>query len=129
MFLRVFIFLCFFTNISLQAQNILLDEEPQITAMMSKFTTEGQMEDQIRGWRIQIMTTDDRRKMEASRVKFGRVYPDMNVTWEHVRPYYKVKVGAWEEKRSLQAFLLELKRDFPSAIPVMDDVKKTELVN
>lgn len=74
------------------------------------------------------MTTDDRRKMEASRAKFTRMYPDTDIQWEHVRPYYKVKVGAWEDKRSLQVFLLEIKNDFPSAIPVMDDIKKAELV-
>jgi hypothetical protein len=110
------------------AQSIVLDEEQAITDMMAKFKSEGQLSDQIRGWRIQIMTTDDRRKMEASRAKFTRMYPDTDIQWEHVRPYYKVKVGAWEDKRSLQVFLLEIKNDFPSAIPVMDDIKKAELV-
>lgn len=110
------------------AQSIVLSEEPAITEMMDKFLAENRLSDQVRGWRIQIMTTDDRRKMESSRAKFSRMYPNTPIQWEHVKPYYKVKVGAWEDKRSLQVFLLEIKNEFPSAIPVMDDIKKAELV-
>lgn len=127
--LKISLFVFLLIGSQAAAQSIVLDEEPAITDMMDKFKSEGQLSDQIRGWRIQIMTTDDRRKMEASRAKFTRMYPDTDIQWEHVRPYYKVKVGAWEDKRSLQVFLLEIKNDFPSAIPVMDDIKKAELVD
>ena len=96
--------------------------------MMDKFTNTNRAETSIKGWRIQIITTDDRRKMEAARGKFSGLYPDVEVKWNHVAPYYRVKVGAYENKMQLMGFLLELKRDFPGVIPVMDNIRKSELV-
>ena len=103
-------------------------EEPAITRMMDKFINKHMNEESIRGWRIQIITTDDRRRMEAARAKFQSMYPEIPLNWKHESPYYKVQVGAYENKLNLQGFLLDLKNDFSTAIPVMDDIKKSELV-
>ncbi len=109
-------------------QNVTVVEDPSIISMMQKFVSANQGEETIRGWRIQIITTDDRRQMEKARSKFLGMYPDIKLSWEHVSPYYKVQIGAYETRMSLQPFLLELKNDFRSAIPVMDNVKKSELI-
>jgi len=99
-----------------------------IEGMMDKFVSENKSKESIKGWRIQIITTDDRRKMESAIAKFSTLYPNTDLKWNHVPPYYRVRVGAYETKNQLMALLLELKPDFPSVIPVVDDVKKTELV-
>ena len=106
-----------------------VNEEPEVTAMMRNFVSKHKTNDAIRGWRIQIITTDNRRKMEAARGKFAVMYPDISIKWQHESPYYKVQIGAYEKKMDLQGFLLKLKEDFPTAIPVLDDVYKSELVN
>lgn len=116
-------------SISIEAQNITVNEDPAITQMMNKYLMENRSSNLVKGWRIQIITTSDRRAMERARSKFASMYPVMRSEMEHVSPYYKIKVGAWEDKLALHAFLLELKRDFPSAIPVMDDIPKTELIS
>lgn len=108
--------------------NVDVTTTSSIDQMMNSFTTKNRAESSIKGWRIQIITTDDRRKMEAARGKFSSLYPDVDVEWNHVAPYYRVKVGAYENKIQLMGFLLELKRDFPGVIPVMDNIKKSELV-
>ena len=99
-----------------------------IDRMKEKFISDNKSSDVIKGWRIQIITTDDRRKMESAISKFSGLYPSAEVKWNHVPPYYRVKVGAYENKMQLMAFLLDLKRDFPGVIPVVDDVQKSELV-
>ena len=99
-----------------------------ITQMMDQFTSTNKEESKIKGWRVQIITTNDRRKMETARGKFSSLYPDIKVKWNHVAPYYRVKVGAYENKMQLMGFLLELKKDFPGVIPVMDNINKSELV-
>lgn len=96
--------------------------------MMTKFVNKNKSEGNVKGWRIQIITTDDRRKMESAKSKFSSMYPDVEVQWNHVSPYYRVRVGAYENKMQLMGFLLELKNDFPGVIPVIDYIKKTELV-
>ena len=118
---------CFIGLNSISAQSS-VNEEPAIKTMMSNFITKHKANDAIRGWRIQIITTDDRRQMESSRAKFAFMFPEIPIKWEHESPYYKVQIGAYEKKMDLQGFLLELKQDFPTAIPVLDDVYKSELV-
>ena len=52
----------------------------------------------------------------------------MRYKWEHNPPYYQVRTGAYELREDLEAKLLELKKDFPSAIPVQAEMKKGELL-
>ena len=99
-----------------------------ITQMMDQFTSTNKAEETIKGWRIQIITTNDRRKMETAKSKFASMHPDVKLKWNHVAPYYRVKVGAYENKMQLMGFLLELKHRFPGVIPVMDNIRKSELV-
>ncbi|MFT6333578.1 MAG: hypothetical protein ACJATI_000305 [Halioglobus sp.] len=117
-----------FLNSASGQENVTVSTSPAIDQMMDKFTNANRAQKSIKGWRIQIITTDDRRKMEAARGKFLGLYPDVEVKWNHVAPYYRVKVGAYENKMQLMGFLLELKNDFPGVIPVMDNIKKSELV-
>ncbi len=108
--------------------SVTVNTSATITQMMDQFTSTNKSESTIKGWRIQIITTNNRRKMEAARSKFSSMYPDIDVKWNHVAPYYRVKVGAYEDKMQLMGFLLELKKEFPGVIPVMDNVNKSELI-
>ncbi len=119
----------FFLSFQMNGQGTVnVNTSATITQMMDQFTSTNKAENTIKGWRIQIITTNDRRKMEAARSKFSSMYPDIDVKWNHVAPYYRVKVGAYENKMQLMGFLLELKNDFRGVIPVMDNIKKSELV-
>lgn len=119
----------FILSIQISAQGeVNVETSPTISKMMDDFTSKNKSEKSIKGWRIQIITTNDRRKMESAISKFSSMYPDVDLKWNHVAPYYRVKVGAYENKMQLMGFLLELKDDFPGVIPVMDNVKKTELI-
>ena len=126
---KIVMICCLLASVQLMGQGeVNVQTSPTIAKMMDEFTTQNKSEKTIKGWRIQIITTNNRRKMETAREKFKSMHPDVKVTWNHVAPYYRVKVGAYENKMQLMGFLLELKEDFPGVIPVMDDIKKTELV-
>lgn len=121
--------ICFLLGVNVYGQGeVSVNTSATITQMMDQFTSTNKAETTIKGWRIQIITTNDRRKMETARSKFSSMYPDVELKWNHVAPYYRVKVGAYENKMQLMGFLLELKEDFPGVIPVMDDISKSELV-
>ena len=94
---------------------------------MNDFVYTNQQKESIKGWRIQIITTNDRRNSENAKARFQRLYPEINVKWKQEVPFYKVQIGAYETKEELQAFLQEIKVDFPSAIPVVDNVGIDEL--
>lgn len=109
-----------------QAQ-VFINEQVEITRAMEKYKQLSMNREYVDGWRIQIINTDDRRQMEAARSKFAIQYPYIKMTWEHVQPYYQVRVGAYHHKMDLESFLRELKDDFPRAIPVRDQINKSEL--
>ena len=117
-----------FCTISLSAQ-VIINEEPEIRSIMNAYEQSNKSEEIVRGWRIQIMTTNDRSEMEAGLLKFERLYPHIDFKWEHNPPYYQVRIGAYEKKVDLEAFMIELKKEFPSSIPVQDDIKKTEILS
>ena len=91
--------ICLMISIQLFGQGeVNVSTSPAITKMMDQFMTENKSETTIKGWRIQIITTNDRRKMETAKSKFRSMHPDVKVNWNHVAPYYRVKVGAYENK-------------------------------
>jgi hypothetical protein len=80
-------------------------------------------------WRIQIINTDDRRKMETDMRRFKSIYPYIQqVNWKQMSPYYKVTAGSFESKLTALAFLGEVKVHFPSAILVNEKIAKKELL-
>ncbi len=124
--LYILLFLCLSAHVS-QAQ-VSITEEPAISRAMNDFQYQNQQSQTVTGWRIMIISTNDRRKSEAAKLKFDEMHPEMTSYWEQDVPFYKVTVGAFENKDALQGLLLELKRDFSSAIPVVDQIQKSELV-
>jgi hypothetical protein len=109
--------------------NISLKASYSVNTMMEKFVENGKANENIKAWRIQIVTTDDRRQMESAMSTFTSLYPGVNMDWKHVAPYYQVRVGYYENKNRLMPFLLDLKKTFPSATPVYDQVSKRALVS
>ncbi len=103
-------------------------EESKISLIMQSYVNQNRSTENVQGWRIQLITTNDRRKMETVRSQFNALHPEVETSWKHISPYYYVQTGAYRTKLELQSFLLMLKDDFPNAIPVMDKIKKTELL-
>lgn len=110
-------------------KNIKINTSPSVERMMERFVANGKANENIKAWRIQIITTDDRREMENTMSQFSSLHPGMNMDWKHVSPYYQVRVGYFENKNKLMSFLLDLKKTFPSATPVYDNVSKKALVS
>jgi hypothetical protein len=126
---RLFVFFLLVMALRTNAQQVIITEEPSISALMEKFINWNAEKDYVSGWRIQIINTDDRRLMEKNIAAFKNRYPYIgNVHWEQVSPYYKVKVGGFGSKIKAQAFLAEVRQYFPSSITVWEKIKESELL-
>ena len=110
------------------AAQVSLVEEVAVSKMMTQYKSTNFKTPMIRAWRIQIITTNDRKTMESALEDFEELYPDINYKWEHNSPYYQVRIGAFERKADLEGFMVKLKEDFPAAIPVQDDIEKKEII-
>lgn len=121
--MRIYTALIFLLIIGFQpasAQNIHVEEEYSISRMMSRFAEINKMQTTVPGWRIQLVATTDRRKMEATRETFMRNHPDISIDWQHAKPYYRLRAGAFKTKLEAIRVLDRLKRDYPSAFPAKD---------
>ena len=130
MYLRASIILVIIFFVSgLKAQNIYVNEEPAVKKLYSNFIQWNKEKKYVNGWRIQIINTDDRRKMEKAISKFRYHFPNIrNVSWEQVSPYYRVKVSGFDSKLKAQAFLDQVKEFFPSAITVWEKIDESEFI-
>lgn len=110
------------------AGKVVFEEQPSVSRAFESFVSRNRAEPTIRGWRIQIISTDDRREMENIRGRFAALYPGVPSAWKHVSPYYHIRVGAYRTKNEMMQFLTEIKKEFPAAIPVQDDIQKYDLI-
>lgn len=118
------------TSFWMSAQgNVQIIESSQVRSLFDSYVSKNKSEEQIKGWKIQIISTDDRRKMERAKSKFSGMYPDIPLTWSHIVPYYQVRIGGYEKKEDLMSLLMKLKEDFPTATPVRENINKFDLIN
>lgn len=107
---------------------VIFNEAPEIRTMI-----EGQIalnrdpSFKFEVWRIQIVATTDRRKLDAIRADFSRNYNWLRHSTDFSDPYYKLQVGAYTQRLHAEAILFDLKRDFPGAYLVRDKVPLSEL--
>ena len=121
----VFFFFCSFIN----AQNVQINEEEKIAAMMERYAEINKAKTSIEGWRIQILATTDRQRLDQVRQTFRYRYPNISVDWVHSRPYYKLRAGAFSTKLEALRLKYILERDYPGIYLVKDDkISPQELV-
>lgn len=125
----IFLFVMSLCCLRVNAQGkVIFEESPDLTYLMNKFVKENRENSTIKGWRIQLISTPDRRRMDETRSKFAFKYPQIPLQWNHVSPNYQVRVGAYYSKPELMDFLLKLRKDFPMATPVIDVIDKVDLI-
>jgi hypothetical protein len=97
-----------------------VEEEYTVSRMMARFGELNKMKSTVPGWRIQLVATTDRRKMEATKEAFMRKHPYISIDWQHAKPYYRLRAGAFKTKLEAMRVLDRLKKDYPSAFPAKD---------
>ena len=113
-------------GISQNTSNV--EASPSVNRLMMRYVENAKSKDVVKVWRIQILSTSDRREMETALANFKALYPEMMVDWKHVSPNYQVRAGYFENKNRLMPLMLEIKKSFPSATPVYDNVSKKSIL-
>lgn len=118
------LFFCVISHAQVQ-----ITEDPSVASLVQKHKDQNRMSATIPGWRIQLLATTDRRKVENEESKFMQRYPLIQVNWEHSKPYYKLKAGAFATRLDATRLLKELKKDYSSALLTRSDVSINEVLN
>ncbi len=79
----------------------------------------------FQGYRIQIFSGNS--KEEANKVKsdFYIKFPNMRCYLTYQQPYYKLRVGDYEDQESAKPDAKRLARTYPSSFLVPDEVRRT----
>lgn len=107
-------------GITSYSQSVNVNEDYEVTRMLERHAYSNKSQSTVPGWRVQILSTTDRMRMEKAKEEFLNNYPGQKVEWEHAKPYYRLRVGAFPTKLQALKLLYELKKDYPSAYPAMD---------
>jgi hypothetical protein len=125
-----FVFSCLtFLVLDVKGQgSVILEETGSISTMMEKFVKFNLQNGMVDGYRIQIITTTDRREMDEARKNFLRLFPSLPITWKHIAPNYQVRVGAYWNKNDAISAIHDIRRHFPMSTPVSELIDKKEFL-
>lgn len=123
------ILLFIFFAVSLSAQNISVNTSSEVKMVMDRYGAENRMSTFVEGWRIQVVSSTDRRKIEEVKKTFIQKFPNIPIKMEHTPPYYKIRAGAFQTKLDAMGLLYTIKQEVPGAYPTKDiKIKPAEMV-
>lgn len=108
---------------------ISIKEDFEVKQLMRQFIEINSAKSYVTGWRVQVVSTTDRQRLESVRQSLKARYPYLSTSWVHNRPYYRLRAGAFATK--LEALQLQhLLRDYyPGSIPTRDtQVSAAEII-
>lgn len=103
-------------------------EQTRITDLMERWRMHNMENKEVRGFRVQILATTDRRHMESVQRAFERKYPDYPIHINNNEPYWYLKTGAFLTQQKAQAFMKQMAKEYPASLIVTDMIKGEELL-
>ncbi|MGH2564490.1 MAG: SPOR domain-containing protein [Ginsengibacter sp.] len=76
----------------------------------------------VQGYRILVMSTNDRAKAVNAKTKIYQEYPDLKSYLSYQAPFFKLKVGNFKEHKDAEDFLHEIEKIFPTGTYIVRDV-------
>lgn len=118
-----------FAGQTLSAQSgISIKVDPSVEDLMELFQTENETVDKVPGWRVQILATTDRGRLEMVESQFKVNYPSISVDWVHTKPYYKLRAGAFQTKQEAERLKYTLSKQFEGVYLVKDEISESQLL-
>lgn len=127
-FLLCFALLLVASALVAQQRNLIVTPDPDVDRLLNQFAEINEVEDKVEGWRVQILATTDRRQLESTEREFKLSYPSVPVDWVHNSPYYKLRAGAFFNRREADRLRQTLSEEFEGVYLVKDEVEETELL-
>ncbi|MFT7120516.1 MAG: hypothetical protein ACJAZ9_000690 [Neolewinella sp.] len=113
----------------LMAQSsISIQADDKVEGLLELFQTENEEVTKVPGWRVQVLATTDRNRLETVESAFKVNYPSISVDWVHTKPYYKLRAGAFQTKQEAERLKYTLSKQFEGVYLVKDDVSENQLL-
>lgn len=76
----------------------------------------------VAGFRILIISTNDRNKANEAKLKVYRNFPELSAYLVYQSPYYKLRVGNFRDQKEAEAYLKKIEIYFPNGVYVIRDI-------
>ena len=117
------------TGQTLTAQSgVSINVDPAIGDLMELFQAENETVSKVPGWRVQILATTDRGRLETVESQFKVNYQSISVDWVHTKPYYKLRAGAFQTKQEAERLKYTLSKQFEGVYLVKDEISESQLL-
>ena len=126
----IFLFCSLIACSLLSGQSVKVNMDPILQEMTTQYTAKNKASNSESGWRVQILATTDRQRLESVQQSFRYHYPNIPVDWEHNPPYYKLQAGAFKTKLDALRLKYILSKEYEGLYLVRDEsIAKGELLN
>lgn len=128
-----YIISCFLLILSLplfsqtDTSSVVVSKDPRIDMLIKKqiqineFTTRDARR-HIQGFRILVMSTNDRNKATNAKAKIYQEFPELKAYLMYQSPNMKLKVGDFKNREEAESYLSEIQRFFPDGVYIIRDV-------
>lgn len=115
--MKYFFFFCFF-SIAAQDKSLLYNSDEKLELLLYNY----QKLSKNKGYRIQISSLSSREPSKINQQSFEAKYPAYRTYMQYQQPYFKIRVGDFLSKLSALRELESLKKDYPNAFIVEDEI-------
>lgn len=117
----VFILVLFVGLVNHVQAQVTIIQSDDIQELLNKEKQVNKSTTTIKGWSIQILSSDNRTKVTELKGVFLNTYPNTPVDWDYEAPYYKLRAGAYRTKSEATRLLYKVREQFPDAYIVRNN--------
>jgi len=114
---------CFSQNTIHINENIRVSADFDLQALINIHIEKNENTDEIKGYRIQIISDNNRERVYAEKAKVYQHFSEFKSYLKYVQPYYKLRIGDFKTRLEARNYLERVVKTFPSAFIVFDDIK------
>ena len=121
--LAIVFFLLFFAGFSKMIAQVTVLKSGWADALCIKYDQYSKVVEEVPGYRLQIMYSNNREETNAAKAKFYQSFPNIRAYVNYEQPYYKLRVGDFKNKLQLTRAMALVAPIYSGCFTVRDDVK------
>lgn len=107
-----------------------IEEPVEMDRIMYDYAKMYPLDEEVQGWSILVALNRDRRKIDSILREFKSRYPEFgqDIEWTFENPYYKLIIGAFEERNDALPLLEKIRKKYSGAFEVKNTFEREEII-
>ncbi len=124
------LFILFFLSVDVTYAQVVVEEPVGMDRVLLEYSNLYPKNEVIQGWSILVALNRDRRKIDEIQREFRYRFPSIgeDAEWTFENPYYKLIIGAFEERRDSLPLLEKIRKRYPGAFEVKNSFIRNEVI-